>query len=474
LQLCLNEVRLSEKGGAKSSKSSVKPKGILWLLPLAVFMGLLVIRIPFLSVALTGEEGMFAYLAINNGHDVVPKLLIGRLDGKDMWSGPSHPIAPYLFLVRFVRPLSSGMDYQAMSLKEKSVVARVPFFSLFCIALLALAILGRWQFAVRQLKDLAVPLGAIAFIGSSAPMVWGSVQPQLDGSWGVMLVGLSTLCLHEGMEALNTWRRIGLAFLSGMIAAMGKNEWAIAYLAALGVGLLVAVILRRPPRNGSAIPLQPGAHLVLGAASGLLFGTLFSISMDQTNYFAGFNIMARFGLDSSYSWLQAFLIRCQKMWHLFPLVALSGWVLHCHRKALVFRRFPLLVILLWGLFLCGGYIGTAWSPHVHRYFCLGYFCLLCFITAGLKEVRIPRITRCTLAAFFLAGTCLNAAVLFRQYQRTAIQRERSLYTQLAQFQRDGKPQIVGAALGYYFPKADFVSNSLGEAKARKLLERRGK
>jgi hypothetical protein len=417
---------------------------------------------------------MLAYLAVDNGRDIVPKLLIARLDGKDIMSGPNHPIPPYLVLVRVIRPLSSAMSYDALSLEGKSIVARLPFFVFFCIGLLSLTLLGAWLFRCGRLEGSILPLGIIAFIGSSTPLVWGSVQPQLDGGWGVMLVGVSALCLFAAEKSIGTWRRIGFAHLSGTIAALGKNEWTVAFVAATVVALLVAVVLRQIRRGQFQNSLKPNLYLALGAIAGILCGSLLSIWLDKANFFGGFNVMYRFSLNPPYSWLEAFGIRSQRVWYLFPLVLVSIWAFLSNPKAFIFHKTSFLILLLWGLFLCGGYLAIAWSPHHDRYFCPGLFALLCFITAVFKVASIPRMTNWILAAFFLAGTCFNLVSLFNQHHRTSVPRERIILRQLAQFEKRRKPEVVGAAFGYYFPKADFVSNSLGEAHAQKLLGPHGK
>ncbi len=474
LSHCFQEFRLSKKSIATESTPSRVPKRFSWLLPLAVFMGLIAVRLPFLPVTLTGEEGMLAYLAVDTGRDILPKLIVARVDGKDIMSGPNHPIPPYLVLVRVMRPLSSGVNYDALSLGGKSILARLPFFAFSCIGLLSLALLGAWLFRCGRLEDLILPLGAIAFIGSSAPLVWGSVQPQLDGGWGVMLVGLSALCLFAAGKSMGTWRSIAFAYLSGAIAAMGKNEWTMAFAAAAVGAMLVAVVLRRMRRDQFQNVLKPSLYLVLGAIVGILCGTLVSIWLDKANFFGGFNVMYRFTLNPSCSWLEAFGVRSQRVWHLFPLVLVSIWAFLSNPKAFIFHKTSFLILLLWGLLLCGGYMATAWGPHHDRYLCPGFFALLCFITAGLKAARIPRMTSRVLAVFFLAGISFNIVSLFHQQHTISVPRERTIYRQLAQCEKRGKPEVVGAAFGYYFPRADFISNSLGEAYAQKLLKRHGK
>jgi hypothetical protein len=267
---------------------------------------------------------------------------------------------------------------------------------------------------------------------------------------------------------------MGFAYLSGTIAAMGKNEWTVAFVAAAVGVLLVAVVLRKIKRDQFQNALKPSLYLILAAIVGILCGTFVSISLDKANFFGGFDVMYRFALNPPYSRLEAFEIRCQRVWHLFPLVLVTVWVFLSNPKEFIFHKTLLLILMLWGVFLCAGYVATAWGPHNDRYFCPGFFALLCFITAGLKVARIPRMATLVLAVFFLVGVSFNLATLVPQDRRIAVPMERKIYRQVAHFEKHGRPEVVGAALGYYFPKADFVSNSLGEACAQKLLKRYGK
>src|SRR5262249_2226767 len=94
-------------------------------------------RLPFLDNVLLDEEGMFAYLSVNNGDggklDVQNGLLIGRVHRQDQWTVPGHPIFPYRVLVEAIRPVNSPDDFSKATMQAQTRAARRPFFLMFVI-----------------------------------------------------------------------------------------------------------------------------------------------------------------------------------------------------------------------------------------------------------------------------------------------------------------------------------------------------
>ena len=92
-------------------------------------------RLPFLGNTLIGEEGSFAFMAVDDGHPIGKTLnevaVISRLRGELIPIAPEHPILPYLLLKNVWRPLWKAPPGQAGEMEEMSRRARLPFFFLF-------------------------------------------------------------------------------------------------------------------------------------------------------------------------------------------------------------------------------------------------------------------------------------------------------------------------------------------------------
>ena len=453
-----------------------------WMLTALSVLALAGLRLPFLDGPLAGEEGMFACMAVDNG-DVAPEphqaLLVARIAGRDVWDAPQHPLPPYWVLIHGVRPWQKPAEFGSLTLGQKSMRARIPFAVLFCLALLAWVSLAvRRTCAGPDADHWKLILAAFLFVVSAPLMVGGSIQPQLDGSWGVLIVGLAAGSLGAAHRTTHAGQAMAACFLAGFLAAMGKTEWALAFLAACLASWMAGVL--GGPSNGQRTSAQ---RVALSALTGLAAGSLLSLCLDWANFRDGFLLMFRFGLGSPQPWSATFALRWPWIWPLFPMLSLAV-VVYCAR-----RGCPALAILFfWGLCLSAGFLVTNWTGDFFpRYFCPALFALLCYVTAawgsaasvpGSVPGNAPSSAPAArsswpFAAMLLlcAGCLLNVSSLNKlrigkagqaalichpDTDRAELARAyEEFYARRNEFSAQGSVPLTNSVYGYYFPDADF-------------------
>jgi hypothetical protein len=151
--------------------------------------------------------------------------------------------------------------------------ARLAVLLLTAVFWLALA----WRVGGRRSGDGAWPIWCAIV---TLPMaVGGSVFLQVDGSVGFVGTGLLALAL--------TARRpiMPVAAAAALLGAIGKQEWAAAWVATAAAGLALA---GRQPDSGSS-EWRRALWLGLGAC---LLGQAISAALDPRNFFGGFRVAA--------------------------------------------------------------------------------------------------------------------------------------------------------------------------------------
>ena len=265
------------------------------LLLFALFVGLLVLtRAPFLSNVLVGEEGMHAAFVLAKGsyapvnEQGIPQLMLGSFEGEAFLGATQHSIGPYVVLrwLSTVTPVAIG-DPLPLSdaLAARSVQARLPFFLLYLLGVAGL--LWRWAtVCIERPSWRWWVFGGLLFYALTTPLaVGGSIQPQIDASVGVALVGLAAWLLTAAWPpGLQVWTAVA----AGVLVGFGKQEWTLAFAAAWVVVLLLSKLWRCA--NG---------NILGGFALGLGVGTALTYGLSPTDYLASFNLMDHFLSKSS-------------------------------------------------------------------------------------------------------------------------------------------------------------------------------
>lgn len=269
-------------------------QGILLKLALAAALLALVAaaRLPFIGNTLAGEEGYFAALVLNAvptsalDEKHLPREIAGFIDGKPILQTFHRTVMPYIIMERIGRTVAARNALGRLPPERLNIAARWPFAFMFLLGSVGLVGLTVWAAtsagkstpAACALAPLAVTLWSL-----TAPLTVGaSIQPQVDGSVGVLLLGTAATLLAVGdiPHAAARWRFLA----AGLLAGLGKHEWALAFAAAAIVAALVCLIDAAGRRRTAAA----FACFLIGVAAGVAL----SYAASPGDYRAGFDVMA--------------------------------------------------------------------------------------------------------------------------------------------------------------------------------------
>lgn len=436
---------------------------------------IVLIPLPFISNLLIGEEGMFAILAVDNGKDQIidnhKVLLISRVNGKEQWEEPRHPILPYWVMSKIMRPFSKGNHFKTCTVNEKTRMARLPFYFFYITAWILLFIISWGMLKKKTKKEFFLTLGLIGFIGTWRLMVGGSVQTYYDGNLGVFIVAMVSFGFYLATIISNRLFSYFLLFISGFIAALGKNEWALAFLAA-NIGVLLFFYIYKYRIGLKNIQMTKNIWIILGLTTlGVFLGSMLHYFIDPFNFIQGYSVMHNFGLKSSANWVDSFLSRLPWIWPLFLMMGLAVPILKKNLKEQLCTFTPQLILLFWGTIMLSGFMIT---PHLGdgfpRYFCPSMFALLAFFVSCKWDLSsFSKKSTLSIGVFILLMIFFNLIYLHKSFTqkisigtlsgRSLIQHKDMYKRQYKKFKRTHKPNKVDAALGYYFPEMDFINNT---------------
>ncbi len=445
-----------------------------------IFSWLLVILtpVPFLSNLLMGEEGMFAYLAVDNGktefNDTSKILLIGREKGIDKWDAPRHPILPYMFLSHVIRPFTGGINFSHLNFHDKTVMARTPFYSFYALAMLLVLLLNLNGLKKMSIKELLIPLGLLAFIGTSGLMVGGAVQTLYDGNLGVLLIGTSAFLLIWGFRVQHKMLMYTLWFSGGWVAAMGKNEWAMAFGSALF--LLWAFkkiigLIRNHDNGDETSKIKPLGKIPVWGLLGVISGSLFHYLMDPYNYVKGFEVIYQFGIKSPLNWMDTFVARLPWIWPFFLMIPAAFIILIRNGRKLLINHLPGILVMFWGVLIFFGFLITRHGGDgFPRYFGPAMMALLIYFLdvwgtlhkKWNKGAIAIGILLFGLVLFNIYGLCcgyakhISIGSIPGCYQK---EHRHMFIQQYMDFRRTGNVQKTDSAAAYYFPDMDFINNT---------------
>jgi hypothetical protein len=268
------------------------------LLKLALAAALLTLavaaRLPFMGNTLAGEEGYFAALVLNSeptsalDDKHLPREIAGVIDGKPVLQTFRRTVMPYIILERLGRVFAARHALGHLPPEKLSIAARLPFAIIFLLGsagLIALAAQAAASADKRVSAAAALAPLSVALWALTTPLaVSASLQPQLDGSVGVLLLGTAGTLLAVGDigQSAGRWRFLAAGTLSGL----GKHEWALAFAAA-ALGAAIVTLLLSAERRTTVLAF---AAFLLGLA--LAVALSYAISPDD--YRDGWQIMTTF------------------------------------------------------------------------------------------------------------------------------------------------------------------------------------
>lgn len=310
---------------------------------IAILLTVLVVgaRAPFLGQMLVGEEGSFAALVASKTPSSqimpnhMPQMFIGEVRGHPMFYPFQHNIVPYVLLERGGGALVRAQHLEAATPERIEVGVRLSYLAFFAVGVAGLL----WMAAQSISKAL---VGAFAL---TTPLAVGaSIQPQIDGSTGVFLLGLACVALLAGANRF----RIAAPIVAGFLIGLARHEYALAF----GGAVVVLAVLQRlfSPK------LQTLPWLF---AAGLALGVLTSIMVSPSDYWDGISTMTR--VYGSSRRFDGIVRQIRFIWPVLLMAAIVSLALLSQLRHYVEDR-PAIVLIVGGsLGIVLGFAVSGWS-----------------------------------------------------------------------------------------------------------------
>ena len=445
--------------------------GVLLLLIAAV-------RLPFIGNILAGEEGDFAVLVLSDeppsamSADRLPRDLIGYIDGKPVLTSFHRTIMPYIILERLGRLFAPDHALGRLPSERLTMAARLPFAIIFLMGVAGLIALtvqaataaSKRASAVASIAPLSVTLWSL-----TTPLALGaSIYPQVDGSAGVLLLGIAATLLAVGDIAQRGARWRFLA--AGVLAGLGKHEWALAFAAA-ALGAAATSFLLSSERRPAALAF--GAFFV-----GLALAVALSYGISPKDYRDGFRVMATY-----------YSMTGGRLWALEPpqwpftlpvvaLIVVDGAFLLAVLRRLVRTAPGLLLAYLGAAAITAGYTISGWpGDNFPRYFAPALIILAIVLVSLWRRFKdsIAPSTGWAVTAVAVIGLVANyhylagsydSAVSVTEMPGTPLAKLAQDYAVAAKLARDTHGIVFTFPPTWvYYPGTNFISAALGKADA---------
>jgi len=340
------------------------------------------VRIPYYGIPPYYEEGCFTDLFYN--HIVNPNyILIGKIDGVKIYVPPQHPALMYETISSYGKLWQVLLPFGSWNTIALGVFARFAF-SIFQASIVFALILMR-----LKKNEAKTPLPLIACIVGLCllpPVIWYSTSLQVDGSVGSLLTGLLALSLlayrYKLIEARKSLLRV---FACALFYGFGKNEWTLAFLAALIVSFIF-VFVRKSAFTGN---FRSVISLLSIALAGLLVGNLISYLFDPNNYMDGFGVMSGLGKPSlnileTMSWTHRWKLVSLNL--ILLVAALAGLFPALKKHDIVY-----LLFFVWGAALLAGFFMSAHALDI-RYYAPSFLVLLGILPLAYDQFDSRRVS----------------------------------------------------------------------------------
>jgi hypothetical protein len=452
--------------------------GLKIALAAALLFLIAAVRLPFIGNILAGEEGDFATLVLSDvpasemSADHLPRDMIGYIDGKPVLSSFHRTIMPYIILERLGRLFAPRHVLGRWPPERVTVAARLPFAVIFLIGvagLIGLTVQAATAAGKRASAAATIAPISVALWSLTTPLAVGaSIYPQVDGSAGVLLLGIAAALLAVGdiAERGARWRFLA----AGVLAGLGKHEWALAFAAAAFGATVISLLLSSARRPAG---LAFGAFFI-----GLALAVALSYGISPKDYRDGFRVMATY-----------YSITGGQLWALEPpqwpftlpvvaLVVVDGAFLVLVLRPLVGTAPGLLLAYLGGAAITAGYIISGWpGDNFPRYFAPALIILaVVLVSLWLRfKVSVPPAAGWAVIAAAVIGLVANYHYLDGSYERavsvtempgTPLAKLAQDYATAAKLARDTHGIVFTFPPTWvYYPGTNFISAALGKPDA---------
>lgn len=470
------------------------------LLAIITFFLLVATRLPFLSQPLLGEEGMFAVMVTGYGStynsgvgkdDEFPQKIkdncyqvISHLNGVgDTVIGPSRNIVPYCFLGLVIKPLVANFHLSLNDFDSKSLFIRSVFLFLSSIGFISLCTIA--LMVSKRLTGLRVllPSATLLLFASSKLAIGSSIQPQIDGVFGFLLLSNSALFVYAGaIHSKNNFQRFLNNLIAGFLMALCKIEWPLVLIVAICIGIVghISIVLYKKSKDlgwntkKTSIVLSICSGLLIGAGAGMYACFLFS----PFDYISGISLMGSINgskTDSFYfSAIKLISLNYEVLVPIFVMMMFGLVGIYKNKNNIFENQIGLLILYFWSIGLILGFLQSGWiGDGFPRYF------LPSLLISGVFGItQIPYIfdsNTHTLSSgifliFLLSLSVFNVDKEVKKYNAgrsitvpdNYVERRKMMLKAGSESKRD--PYIVAVispTMRYYFPEANFISVDIG-------------
>ena len=453
------------------------------VLAAALFALIAAVRLPFIGNVLAGEEGDFAALVLDDVPTSVvspthlPRDQIGFIDGKPVLTSFHRTAMPYIILERLGRAVAARHALGRLPTEQLTVAARLPFSIIFLLGIvgpLTLTVLAASDGRGPGVAAMAAPLG-IALWSLTTPLAVGaSIEPQIDGSVGTLLLGTaaSLLVLGDIENRSTRWRFL----VAGLLAGLGKHEWALAFAAAALGAFLISWFVSSLRRQ-TAVALA--AFFV-----GLAVAVAVSYAVSPVDYRDGFRVMARFySRTGGHLWA----LEPPQLPFTMPVVALvaaDGILLLMALRPLARTAPGLLLAYLGASAITAGYIVSGWPGDFFPRYFTPPLIIAAVVFAALwrrsKDDIAPAaawiVVACAVlglaANFLFLAKCYDGKVALTSFRGTPLAQLRENADAAAQMWRDSKGGVVFTftPTWIYHQGISYISAGLQKYEAEEHIE----
>lgn len=441
---------------------------------LTLFAFLLASRLPFLSNTLVGEEGSIAAYVLSpeplsqKSRNGLPYALIGQIDGAPILAPPERTIIPYIIIEKIGRILTSQQPQPTDGARSRA--ARLPFLLMFMMGVAGLLAMLANAIGAAEHRRVVVA-GLTVLYGLTTPLAMGaSIQPQLDGSIGVLLLGLAGWLLTSAQA---TGVRIPAFAAAGVLIGLGRHEWAMVFGLAAALLLVFDLIVR-----GNAV------RAYLAALLGIAAGVAISLAVSNQDYMMGFGLMRRIYYRDGVNLAQ---ILSSQISFVLPVVALlvaASIALLRGGLTSIAARCGTALILIGAIGILVGFMASGWpGDGFPRYYApslvLATYALVGIVLEGRKLVpdRVLPIGAIVLAIGIAwngvqLGRSRAANVSISSAPGMALGPLQERLSKGATAAAGGGVLFEQASVWVYSPTASFISSDMGWEGALNLLARR--
>lgn len=414
-------------------------------------------------------------------------LVFGHIDETgDTLGRPGRNIVPYCFLGLVVKPFITPFNVASLDFDAKSGLIRSVFLALSSVGFLALCFLSYLVSLRLSGYKALLPFLVLLYFTTTHLAIGSSIQPQLDGAFGFLLLSNAALLIYLGSRPSSPyWSKLLLNFLAGFLVALCKNEWPLTLLVSVVLVYCMMFAYRTflfyrgisADANQSSLNLLVGIGLILGCLSGMGFCYLFS----PNDYLAGFGLMKNIhGSRGSHLkiFFQTLRFNHQILTPNIVMLILGLWCIGKNWKSLLNQEIGLLILYILSFGILAGFMQSGWGGDgFPRYYSppllLGGVFLITQIPSVFPQSTKPILLK-SVAGIFGLAIAFNYGSLFTKFERGESLTVPSNYV-------DVKNALIGAAainkndpygvmvhqvgLGFYFPGTNFIAIDLGREGA---------